>query len=144
MLVTCPSCGATNRIADDAAGKAMRCGKCKTILPTTLQPLIVTEANFNEVVERSPVPVVLDMWAPWCGPCHMLAPTIEQLARELGADARVGKLNIDENPAIADRFGVRSIPTVLIFRDGTEIDRLVGVQPKAEILRHVHAAASPR
>lgn len=139
MLITCPSCGATNRTPPGAT--AVRCGRCKTPLAMSTTPLTVGDANFAELVERSPMPVLLDFWAAWCGPCHMLAPTVDQLARELDGAVRVGKVNVDENPATADRFGVRSIPTMIIFRGGREVDRLVGVQPKTEILKRVHAVA---
>ena len=77
------------------------------------------------------------MWADWCGPCHMLAPAIDQLATEMAGRVKVGKLNIDENPGIANRFGVRSIPTLLVLKGGKEVDRLVGVQPKQEIIRRL-------
>ena len=138
-LLKCPSCGATNRIPPLQPGRAVVCGKCKTSLevsPTT-QPLHVTDRTFAEQVERSPTPVLLDLWADWCGPCHMLAPTIDQLSSELAGRVTVAKLNIDENPATAGRFGVRSIPTLLVLKSGREVDRLVGVQPKQEILRRL-------
>jgi len=80
------------------------------------------------------VPVLLDLWAPWCGPCLSLAPAIEQLASELAGKVKVAKLNIDESPSTAARFGVRSIPTMLVFKDGREVDRLVGLQSKSAIL----------
>ena len=116
------------------------CGKCKTRLePSTHGPLRVTDSTFTDQVEHNPLPVLLDLWAEWCGPCHMLSPTIEQLSSELSGRVAVAKLNIDENPATADRFGVRSIPTLLLLKGGREVDRLVGVQPKQEILRHVQA-----
>jgi thioredoxin len=99
----------------------------------------VTDATFAQEVERSPLPVLVDMWAEWCGPCRMIAPAIEQLAAELAGRVRVVKLNIDENPATPSRFGVRSIPTLLVFKDGREADRLVGAMPKQEILRRLQA-----
>jgi thioredoxin len=99
----------------------------------------VTDANFAEEVERSPVPVLLDMWAPWCGPCRMIAPIIEQLASELAGRVKVAKLNTDENQMTGARFNVRSIPTLLVLKDGKEIDRLVGALPKQEILRRLES-----
>jgi thioredoxin len=101
------------------------------------KPITVTDATFAADVERSPLPVLLDMWATWCGPCTILAPVIEELAVDLAGRVRVGKLDVDENPATAARFGVRSIPTLLVLRDGRELDRIVGVQPKPEIARRL-------
>jgi thioredoxin len=83
------------------------------------------------------VPVVVDVWAEWCGPCRMIAPVIDELAASMAGRVRFAKLNIDENPATAGRFGVRSIPTLLVFKDGHEVDRIVGVQPKTEIARRL-------
>jgi len=98
---------------------------------------MVTDANFGEEVERSPLPVLLDLWAPWCGPCRMIAPVIEQLSGELSGRVKVAKLNTDENPMTGSRFNVRSIPTLLILKDGKEIDRIVGACAKQEILRRL-------
>lgn len=137
-LVTCPSCGARNRIPRIEAGRKPICGKCKTPLPGPGGgPVEVTDATFGSEVEHSATPVLLDLWADWCGPCHMLAPTIDQLSSEMAGRVKVAKLNIDENPGTASRFGVRSIPTLLVLRGGKEVDRLVGVQPKQEILRRL-------
>ena len=135
----CPKCGANNRVPADKvrAGLEPVCGRCKTRLSTTTHPVIVTDANFAAEVERSPLPVLLDMWAPWCGPCRMVAPIIEQLAGELAGRVKVAKLNTDENPMTGSRFNVRSIPTLLVLKDGREIDRLVGAMPKQEILRRL-------
>ena len=88
-------------------------------------------------VERWPLPVVLDLWAPWCGPCRMLAPVIDRLASEMAGRVRFAKLNVDENPLTAARFDLRSIPTLLLFKGGREADRIVGVQPKSEISRRL-------
>lgn len=103
----------------------------------------ITDATFLAEVERSATPVLLDMWADWCGPCHMLAPTIDQLATEMSGRVKVAKLNIDENPGTANRFGVRSIPTLLVLKGGKEVDRLVGVQPKQEIVRRLEKILAP-
>jgi thioredoxin 2 len=143
-LIRCPACGAENRVpwAKVAQGLVPRCGRCKTGLAVDSQPITVTDSTFAADVERSPLPVLLDMWAPWCGPCRTIAPVVEELAGEMSGRVRVGKLNVDENPATAARFGVQSIPTLLILKQGREVDRIVGVQPKSEIARRLARAAS--
>jgi thioredoxin 2 len=118
------------------------CGRCKTALPFENKPVKVTDANFAAEVERSPLPVLLDMWAPWCGPCGMVAPVIEELAAEMAGRVRVAKLNVDENPATAARFGVQSIPTLLLLKGGRELDRIVGVQSKAAIVQRIERVAA--
>ena len=141
LMVGCAACGATNRVPGDkiAEGRAPVCGKCKAPLPVG-KPQPVTDATFAQDVEGSPVPVLVDAWAPWCGPCHMIAPIIDQLATELAGRVRVVKLNVDDNPRTAERFDLRSIPTLLVLKGGREIDRLVGVQPKQEIARRLERA----
>jgi thioredoxin 2 len=138
QIIQCPACGSKNRVSSEKLREGLQpvCGRCKKPLLST-QPEIVTDVNFAEKVERSPLPVLLDMWAPWCGPCRMIAPIIEQLANELAGRVRVAKLNTDENPRTQARFGVRSIPTLLVLKDGREVDRLVGALPKQEILRRL-------
>ena len=136
-VITCPSCGTKNRLPPPQAGRKAVCGKCKSPLPDNSGPIEITDATFPEEVEQSATPVLLDMWADWCGPCHMLAPTIDQLASDMSGRVKVAKLNIDENPGTANRFGVRSIPTLLVLKGGKEVDRLVGVQPKQEIVRRL-------
>jgi thioredoxin 2 len=145
LMIGCPACGATNRVPADkvAQGLAPVCGKCKTPLPAG-KPQPVTDATFAEDVERSPLPVLVDAWAPWCGPCHMIAPVIDQLAIELAGRVRVVKLNVDDNPRTAARFDLRSIPTLLVLRGGREVDRLVGVQPKQEIVRRLERVSAAR
>jgi thioredoxin len=115
------------------------CGKCKTPLSDAGGPVEVTDTTFPAEVEQSATLVLLDLWADWCGPCHMLAPTIDQLSAEMAGRVKVAKLNIDENPGVANRFGVRSIPTLLVLKGGREVDRLVGVQPKQEIVRRLES-----
>src|SRR2546427_1562962 len=141
-LVRCPSCGATNRVPLAAvhAGQRPVCGRCKRPLPAATAPVTITDANFPSEVESSPLPVLLDMWAAWCGPCRLLAPVVDELAGELAGRVKVGKLNVDENPSIAGRFGVQSIPTLLVLKGGREVDRIVGVMPKADLARRVERA----
>ena len=145
-LIRCPSCGATNRLSVDAIvlGRKAVCGRCKTPLAAAT-PVTVSDATFAAEVDRSPLPVLVDLWAPWCGPCRTVAPIVDQLAAELAGRVRVAKMNVDDNPATSSRFGVRSIPTLLVIKDGREVDRIVGAQPKAAILgrleRHMSAPA---
>lgn len=139
MVVACPDCGAKNRV-DPSAARQRRpvCGRCGNSLPAApAGPVTVTDANFAETVGSSPLPVLLDLWAAWCGPCRMIAPTIEALAAELGGKAVVGKLDVDANQQTAARFGVQSIPTLLILKDGREVDRMVGLQSREAILRRL-------
>ncbi|HYB42607.1 MAG TPA: thioredoxin TrxC [Candidatus Methylomirabilis sp.] len=139
QMIRCPSCGATNRVPQVriAQGLSPVCGRCKTALPLPGQPITVTDATFAAEVERSALPVLVDAWAPWCGPCRMIAPAIEELAREMAGRVRVAKLNVDDNPETAARFDLRSIPTLLMLSGGREVDRIVGVVPKAEIARRL-------
>ena len=136
-LIRCPSCGATNRVQPKEGLPV--CGRCKTSLAEPARTVTVTDATFAREVEQSPFPVLLDLWAPWCGPCHMIAPVIEKLAGEMAGRVRVAKLNIDENPRTTARFGVRGIPTLLILKDGREVDRIVGVQPREAILNKLQS-----
>jgi thioredoxin 2 len=144
-LLRCKACGAVNRVPEERLQKKLApvCGRCASFLPLNAEPLTTSEANFTEVVEQSALPVLVDFWAEWCGPCRMLAPTIEQLAGELDGQARVAKLNIDENPRLASRFNVRSIPTMIIFKDGREVDRLVGLMTKGQIRQRLDAWLNP-
>ncbi len=108
---------------------------------TPARPITLTDANFDATVLRSSIPVLVDFWAPWCGPCHIIAPTVESLAQEFSGRLLVGKLNVDENPRIASRYGIMSIPTLLVFRNGQVIDKIVGALPapalRQRVMRHV-------
>ena len=141
--IRCTHCGATNRVPRTKLEQGLQplCGRCKQRLPTGgAAPVTVTDATFAADVERSPVPVLVDAWAPWCGPCRLIAPALEELAAELAGQVRIAKLNVDENPRTASRFDVRSIPTLLIIVGGREIERIVGAQPKHAIRERLERA----
>jgi thioredoxin 2 len=130
----CASCGTRNRIPRERLLQAPVCGRCKQpVFPS--RPIVATDRDFTEQVERSPLPVLVDFWAPWCAPCRTIAPALEQIARERGGRVKIVKVNVDENPGAAARHGARSIPLLVAFRDGREVDRVVGARPKADLDR---------
>jgi thioredoxin 2 len=142
IIARCPACGAKNRIPLVRLSEAPVCGKCreslKSVIGTGL-PQEVTDNTFDSHVMAFPGIVLVDCWAPWCGPCKMVAPILDQLAIEYRGRAKIVKLNTDQNPGISSRYGIRSIPTMLIFKNGTQVDRMTGALPKQEIERHLIA-----
>jgi thioredoxin 1 len=104
-----------------------------------MHPLEITDANFAEEVEKSNVPVLLDFWAVWCGPCKMIAPIVEELAGEFQGKVKIGKVDVDSSPVVAGKFGIRSIPTLLIFKGGQVVDQIVGAVPKGHIVEKLNS-----
>jgi thioredoxin 2 len=140
-IVRCASCGTKNRVRATSAGTP-RCSVCKTALPW----IVETDAGgFDEEILAS-VPVLVDFWAPWCGPCRMVSPVVEQMSRDYAGRLKVVKLNVDEAPAISGRYGVQGIPLLVVISEGREVDRVVGAVPaahlKAMLERHVRAAGA--
>ena len=116
------------------------CGKCRASLKGVIgqgRPVEISDSTFNKEVIGYPGTVLVDCWAPWCGPCRMVAPVLDELASEYRGRLKIVKLNTDENPGISSQYGIRSIPTMLIFRNGTQIDRITGALPKQELERRL-------
>jgi len=139
QIIVCPNCGAKNRVdpARISGGLAPLCGRCKKPLTAHVEPLELTDENFVKEVEDSPIPVLVDMWAAWCGPCKMIAPVIDQLASEYAGRVKVAKLNVDENQRTASRLNISGIPALLVFKGGREVDRIVGLAPKEQIAQRL-------
>lgn len=144
-IVTCEKCGTKNRVDENPpVDRVAKCGKCGAQLPsgtsaTSGKPITVTDQSFSQQILNAPGVVLLDCWAPWCGPCRMIGPIMEQLAAEALGRYRVAKLNVDDNPGTAGQFQIQSIPTMLIFKDGRLVDRLIGAQPKPAIASRLSA-----
>ncbi len=134
VLIACASCGVTNRLRYDGLDKPTRCPKCKADLPRPNEPIdVATTGQFDAVVSNSSLPIVVDFWAAWCGPCRMVAPEIKKAAGNLAGRAIVLKVDTDANPELSARFGIRSIPTIGVFANGKEVNRVSGVRPAAAI-----------
>ena len=127
-ILVCASCGKKNKIRPSATG-APHCGSCGTVLPWLVT---ASDATFDVEAEASPA-VLVDLWAPWCGPCRVVGPIVEDLAREYAGRLKVVKVNVDDNPALAQRFQAHSIPTLVVLKKGRVVDRIVGALPKSAL-----------
>jgi thioredoxin 2 len=138
LQVVCPHCHTTNRVPGERLEQNPNCGQCKNALFTG-QPVALDAASFDRHVERSDLPVVVDFWAPWCGPCRTMAPAFAQAASMLEPHFRLAKVNTEEAQALAARFGIRSIPTLAVFRHGREVARQAGAMDVSSLVRWVRS-----
>ncbi|MEV4412558.1 thioredoxin [Catellatospora sp. NPDC049609] len=138
-LVTCPHCGKRNRIRAAASGVA-RCGSCRGMLPWLTD---ATDADFDAVAVRSSLPVLLDLWAPWCGPCRMVAPGVERAAQQFAGRLKVVKVDVDKSPQTAARYQAQSIPLLLMLQGGEVVARQLGAVPPDTLLQWVQNALPP-
>ena len=144
LIVSCASCGQKNRLAYERLGDETRCGQCKQGLTPPAEPIeIHSTADFDRLVSRSSLPVVVDYWAPWCGPCRMVAPELKKVAARQAGRMVVVKVNTDELADLGTRYNIRSIPTLAVFGGGKEIARTAGARPADEIERFIRQAAAP-
>ena len=136
LHIVCPACTAVNRIPADKLSAAPKCGKCHQPL-FNQQPLELTAASFQQHVKRNDIPLVVDFWAPWCGPCKMMGPAFAQAAAQLEPRVRLAKLNTEAEQNIGAQLGIRSIPTMIVFRNGREVARQAGAMAAPDIVRWV-------
>src|SRR5262245_48386595 len=145
IVIPCRSCGQNNRIAYVHLGDTVKCGRCKGELSATATPLeVATTADFDRLVAHSSIPIVVDYWAPWCGPCRVVGPELAKVAARSGGRFLVVKVNTDALTDLGERFRIRSIPTMAIFAGGREVARTSGARPAAEIEHFIASASQVR
>ena len=134
LIIACPHCNARNRVPPERLAEAPACGQCHASL-FVAKPVALDAAGFDAHVARADLPVLVDFWAPWCGPCRMMAPQFEAAAAQLEPQVRLAKVDTEAQPALGGRFGIRSIPSLVLFKQGRELARQAGAMGAADIVR---------
>ncbi len=135
IIVRCKNCGAKNRVDLSRIAMGPKCGKCGNPIKIPDRAIEINSSQFEDEVIKEIIPTVVDFWAPWCGPCRMVSPILEDIATRYPGRIKVVKINTDENPDISMRFGIQGIPTLILFKDGREVNRIIGAAPRQEIER---------
>jgi len=139
MKIICPYCLSVNNVPKKDSYKKANCGNCKKSLLQN-KPVELTDSNFDEIIVNSDIPVIVDFWAPWCGPCKMMAPTFEQVSKDFALKTLFAKVDTQDQQLTASKFAIRSIPTLIIFKNGVEVNRISGALDQASLRQFVNSA----
>ena len=142
MIRKCTACEQENELPPERLMAAANCGGCAAALAPPSEPLVADESNLDAVIEGTDLPVLVDFWAPWCGPCRAISPIVEELAGEYDGKLKVVKMNVDDNPPTPAKYGVRGIPNLIVFTGGTVHEQIVGAVPKAKLAAAIDSAVA--
>lgn len=143
VVFACPNCGQRNRLHYEQLNHSARCGKCKNEIKVGEPVEVESQQHFDLLISRSPIPILVDFWAAWCGPCKMVAPEFEKVAASSSKELIVAKVDTDDQSSIAQRFNITSMPTLVLFKDGKEVARTSGARPAAAIKSFVQQSLTP-